>query len=130
MGAMRIRFQITLVIDERAEESYSSAELENLLKRTLRAYGVSIWSVWTVRYIEGYGTMKEQSIKDKLSHDQVGYVNRSDKPRERCGNCSMFIGAMVPRCTLVVRPIHPGGWCRKWEPRGGRGAGREEEEEP
>jgi hypothetical protein len=59
----------------------------------------------------------EVPAREKLGHDAVGYENHSSHPGQTCGNCSMYIGAMLPRCTIVVRPIYRGGWCRRWAPR-------------
>jgi hypothetical protein len=62
-------------------------------------------------------TEQERSVKEKLNHQQVGYQYHSSHPGERCSNCSMYIQAALPRCTLVVRPIWASGWCDRWQPK-------------
>ena len=61
--------------------------------------------------------MAEKDSEKKLSHEEVGYQRYSTHTHEECGNCSMFVpGLSGNNCTLVVNPIHAGGWCRRWEP--------------
>jgi hypothetical protein len=63
------------------------------------------------------GREQEAPIREKLTHQSVDYQFRSTHKGETCSNCSMFIEAMLPRCTIVLRPIQRGGWCRKWDPK-------------
>jgi hypothetical protein len=50
----------------------------------------------------------------KLSHEDVKYrVTVSVK--RRCGTCVMYVDKMPPDCTLVEKPIRPGGVCDRWE---------------
>jgi inorganic pyrophosphatase-like protein len=50
----------------------------------------------------------------KLSHKAVGYVDKS-RVSNHCAVCSMFREG--PHCTLVKDPIHPAGWCRRFDPK-------------
>ena len=42
---MKVRFDIKLVITETPDVTFSEHEIENLLKREFRAYGLEIWDL-------------------------------------------------------------------------------------
>ena len=58
-------------------------------------------------------------MADKLSHSVVQYGPANDSG-DRCDKCEYYIkpkNGDSPGCKLVVKPIHPSGWCNKFEPK-------------
>jgi hypothetical protein len=47
----------------------------------------------------------------KFTHEEVDYSK--GKPHAHCGLCEHYHG--VDDCVLVVAPIRPAMWCRKFE---------------
>jgi hypothetical protein len=62
--------------------------------------------------------------EQKSSHEEVGYIAKSETGGQQCGNCQNLVlpsgklkGETV-RCRTVKSPIAIGGWCKRWEDRG------------
>lgn len=57
---------------------------------------------------------EQRKAHGKLAHKAVGYIVQS-RTKNHCAVCSMFRDG--PHCTLVVDPINPAGWCRRFDPK-------------
>lgn len=56
----------------------------------------------------------ERMVKNyKQSHAAVGYERISRHEGEHCQSCTMYRG--LNKCTAVVAPIYPKGWCELYE---------------
>lgn len=55
----------------------------------------------------------------KLSHAEVGYEHPAKNMKTRCENCIHYKAGyppgLYPHCEIVVDPIRPEDWCRKYK---------------